>query len=71
MAWPEGITKRGLRFGALIFVLSFLFWEFFTPFNQFAEPLRLILLELFFWAVIAFSEAFAIAWIMESNKISL
>jgi hypothetical protein len=54
-----------LRLSALIFFLSFLFWEFFTPFNQFGEPLHLIALELIFWAIIALSESIAIAVVFE------
>jgi hypothetical protein len=50
---------------ALIFFFSFLFWEFFTPFNQFGEPLPLIGLELIFWATIAIAESFTIAAVME------
>jgi hypothetical protein len=49
----------------LLFFMTFLFWEFFTPFNQFGEPLHLIALELLFWALIAVGEAFAIASIFE------
>lgn len=64
-SWPEGIKARALRMGALIFFLSFLFWEFFTPFNQFGEPLPLIGLELIFWATIAMSEAFVLAAVFE------
>lgn len=45
--------------------LSFVFWEFFTPFNQFGEPIVLIGLELTFWVVIAISEALTIACVME------
>lgn len=41
------------------------FWEFFTPFNQFGEPILLICLELIFWATIAIAEAFAIAAVFE------
>jgi hypothetical protein len=41
--------------------MTFLFWEFFTPFNQLGEPLPLIAIELVFWATIALAEAFAIA----------
>jgi hypothetical protein len=44
--WPAGIVLRALRMALLIFFFSFLFWEFFTPFNQFGEPLSLIALEL-------------------------
>lgn len=48
-----------------LLALSFLFWEFFTPFNQFGEPLPLIALELGFWAAIALAEAYAIALVSE------
>jgi len=60
-AWPLGIKARAWRMAALLFFLSFLFFEFFTPFNMFGEPLLLITLELTFWVIIAFVEAFAIA----------
>jgi hypothetical protein len=63
--WPEGAARRALRLAGLIFFMSFLFWEFFTPFNQFGEPLILITLELIFWALIALAESFAIALVME------
>lgn len=64
-AWPPGVHPRAWRLAALVFVLSFLFWEFFTPFNQFGEPLPLIALELGFWAAIALAEAYAIALVSE------
>lgn len=66
-AWPEGIVPRAARFAFLLFFMIFLFWEFFTPFNQFGEPLQLVALELVFWAVIAAAEAFAISAVMEWN----
>lgn len=65
-AWAPGIRARALRLALLIFFLSFLFWEFFTPFNQFGEPFALILLELIFWAAMAIAEAFAIAMVLET-----
>jgi hypothetical protein len=64
-AWPQGTIARTLRLSMLVFFLSFLFWEFFTPFNLFGEPLPLIGLELVFWATIAFAEAFVIALVLE------
>lgn len=64
-AWPPGIVSRSLRMGGLLFLMSFVFWEFFTPFNQFGEPFPLIALELVFWALIALATAFAIAGVME------
>ncbi len=63
--WPPGIVPRGLRLALLVFFLSFLFWEFFTPFNQFGEPLPLIALELVFWALIALAEGTVIAAVFE------
>lgn len=65
--WPSGITARAIRLAALVFFLSFVFWEFFTPFNQFGEPFLLIGLELTFWAVIAIAEALAIASVTDSR----
>jgi hypothetical protein len=64
-AWPTGIVGRALSFALLVFLMTFLFWEFFTPFNQFGEPLGLIAIELCFWAVIALADGFTISTIME------
>lgn len=64
-AWPGGTTARALRLAGLLFFMAYLFWEFFTPFNLFGEPVLLILAELVFWALIALAEAWAIAWVME------
>ena len=43
-----GFVARGLRMAGLIFFMTFLFWEFFTPFNLFGEPIALIAFELLF-----------------------
>lgn len=67
-AWPVGLVGRALRFAGMLFVMTFLFWEFFTPYNQLGEPIPLILLELCFWAVIALATAFTTAAIMEGGK---
>lgn len=68
---PNGVVNAGLRFGGLVFVLTFLFWEFFTPFNMFGEPLHLIALELIFWACIAIADGLVISAVIgkrESSK---
>jgi hypothetical protein len=67
--WPTGIVPRALRLAVLLFFMTFLFWEFFTPFNQFGEPLLLVALELSFWALIAVAEAFEIAFFIESKPL--
>ncbi|MHA2219003.1 MAG: hypothetical protein ACXACY_24040 [Candidatus Hodarchaeales archaeon] len=66
--WPEGIGARALRLGLLVFFLSYLFWEFFTPYNQFNEPLVLLALEVFFWAIIAAFEAIVISVVFEYGR---
>jgi hypothetical protein len=64
-AWPTGTIRRGLSFALVVFLMTFLFWEFFTPFNLFGEPLGLIALELCFWAIIALADGLVISAIME------
>ncbi|MGI8910534.1 MAG: hypothetical protein ACR2JR_08270 [Rubrobacteraceae bacterium] len=63
-----GVFARAVRLGALIFFLSFLFFEFFAPFNLFGEPLLLVATELVFWACIAFGDAFALVAVMERGN---
>ena len=63
--WPSGVVPRALRLAGLLFFLVYMFWEFFTPFNLFREPLPLIAAELVFWAVIALAEAFSIAFVLD------
>jgi hypothetical protein len=63
-AWPAGILNKGLRFAGLVFVMTFLFWEFFTPFNLFGEPLRLVGIELIFWACIALADGLVISTVI-------
>lgn len=67
-AGPLGVVRRAFRLATLVFFLAYLFWEFFTPFNQFDEPFLLVGLELLFWAIIALAEAFAIAAVMELRR---
>ncbi|MBN1547984.1 MAG: hypothetical protein JW902_15135 [Syntrophaceae bacterium] len=63
-AFSDGVMKQGLQFAGLVFIMTFLFWEFFTPFNLFGEPLQLIMLELLFWACIAAADGLVIAVII-------
>jgi hypothetical protein len=65
-SWPEGVVPRALRFGGILFGMVYLFWEFFTPFNMFGEPVYLTLLELAFWALVAFAEAFVLVAVAET-----
>ena len=53
--------KKGLSFGVIIWVFSYLFFEFFTPWNMFGEPVSLVILELIFWIPVALSEGIVIA----------
>jgi hypothetical protein len=67
-SWPKGVVKRALSFSLVVFAMTFLFWEFFTPFNQLGEPLGLIAIELVFWALIALADGFTISAIMERGS---
>lgn len=64
-SWPQGLWPRTWRLGGLVFVLSYVFFEFFTPFNLFWEPLPLVAIELAFWAVVTVAEALAIVGVLE------
>jgi hypothetical protein len=66
VSWPKGVKSRTLRLTVLIFFV-YLFWEFFTPFNLFGEPILLIGLQLIFWAIIAIAESFVITIVSEKK----
>jgi hypothetical protein len=61
----EGIPGKGLRkgvdFGLMIWLFSYVFFEFFTPWNMFGEPVALVGLELLLWMGVALSEGIVIA----------
>ena len=65
---PSGVIRAGLGFGGLVFGMTFLFWEFFTPFNLFGEPLHLIALELVFWACIALADGLVISSVIGTRS---
>lgn len=53
-ALPRGVVARGLAFGAILWALMALYFEFHVPFNMFGEPSSLVAVELVFWiAVVA------------------
>jgi hypothetical protein len=64
-SWPSSRRGRTLRMAGLIWFCSALFFEFVGPFNLFAEPPRLGLVELGFWALIMLAEATALTAVLE------
>lgn len=68
-AWPVGLRARTLRFAGLLFVLKYGFFEFWTPFSLFGEPVYIVALELVFWAIIALANAIVVVGIMESDRL--
>ena len=52
---------KGLSLAAGILVFQYAYFEFFTPFNQFHEPLHLIAYELLLQGIMAVVEGLAIA----------
>ncbi len=64
-AWPDGFLPRTWRLALAVWALSCLFFELLGPFNLLGEPLGLVVLELSFWAVMAFVAAGVIVTIVE------
>jgi hypothetical protein len=64
-AWPAGMVARAWRMALLVWFLSFAFFEFFTPFNMFGEPLPLLAIELSFWVIVALAESLVLAAVFE------
>jgi len=63
--WPPSIFARAWRMAWVLFLVAFCFFELFTPVNQYLEPLPLVALQLVFWLIVAFVEAFTLAWLIE------
>ncbi len=61
---------KGLCLAAGILVLQYGYFEFFTPFNQYHEPLHLIAYELLLQAVMAAVEGLAIAKLVQVGRLS-
>lgn len=62
-ALPGEGWRKGVSFAALLWLFSYVFFEFFTPWNLFHEPLPLVLYELLLWLVGALSEGLLIAFV--------
>jgi hypothetical protein len=41
--------RKGLSFGIMIWLMTCFFFEIFTPFNMFGEPIGLMLYEMLMW----------------------
>jgi hypothetical protein len=54
-------ARKGLSFGMLLWIFSYLFFEFLHPWGQFNEPAPLVLLELLMWLVVALAEGMTLA----------
>lgn len=67
-AWPPGVAARALRYALLVWFLSLLFFEMFTPWNLLGEPVVLVLVELAIWAVVVLAEGFVFAAILERKR---
>ena len=49
---PEPRLRRGFAYGVVLWALVSVFFEFFTPFNLFGEPLALVFLQLAIWFIV-------------------
>lgn len=60
----RGWIGKGASLGTGILLFQYSYFEFFGPFNQYHEPLKLIAYELFLQGLMAFSEALVISWLL-------
>lgn len=60
----SGWRSKGVSLGMGILVFQYGYFEFFGPFNQYHEPLKLIAYELLLQGFMAFSEALTISWLL-------
>jgi hypothetical protein len=60
----RGWLGKGVSLGMGILIFQYGYFEFFGPFNQYHEPLRLIAYELLLQGFMAFAEALVIAWML-------
>jgi hypothetical protein len=67
-AWPEGVAARAWRLAAITWTFSYLFFEFFGPFNLLGEPPALVILELAFWAAAATAESIVLVVLLERGR---
>lgn len=58
---------KGLALSGIIWV-QYAYFEFFTPFNQYHEPLHLIAYELLLQAIMALTEGLLLARILEAGE---
>ena len=63
---PEPTLKRGSGFGLVLFLLIATYFEFFTPYNLFGEPLPLIALELFFWFIVTQVQGIVLSFVYKA-----
>lgn len=68
VGWPPGVVPRALRYGLLIWFLSFFFVEFSAAFTLFGEPVGLVFIELTILGIAALAESFVMAGIMEQSR---
>lgn len=75
-AWVYGVVRealpgrgwrKGIGFGVGIWLFSYVFFELFTPFNLFGEPLHLLAYELILWLGVALTEGCTLAALIEAG----
>lgn len=67
-ALPQGRLRRGLAFGAVLWVLMAVFFEFHAPFNMFGEPVALVAIELGFWVVVLAAEGMILSLLYGAGR---
>lgn len=61
--------RRGIAFAVILWAIMALFFEFHTPFNMFGEPLALVAVELFFWAIVLLTEGLILSYTYGESRV--
>lgn len=68
-ALPRGTMRRGLAYGAILWMLMAVYFEFHAPFNMFGEPPSLVALELGFWIAVVMVEGIVLSFLYGAGHV--
>lgn len=65
---PRGRMRRGLAYGAILWTLMAVYFEFHAPFNMFGEPPLLVAVELGFWIAVVAVEGVVLSFLYGAGR---
>lgn len=68
-ALPSRTLRRGLAYGATLWALMAVYFEFHAPFNMFGEPPALVAVELAFWVIVLATEGLILSALYGPSRV--